>query len=136
MPFVPPGKGLDLPFVDLDELAARMGEPPWRAMLVGTGGLRVVLLRWPPGYATVPHVHPGAEETFLVLDGRAAFAIDGQPEREVGPGIFMLASRGVRHAIRVPEGAAVTLLASVAPNEDRPDETIELAEATSRGEGA
>ena len=128
MPFVPAGEGLDRSFVHLDDLAARMGDLPWRAMLVGTVGLRVVLLRWPPGYGTVPHVHPNAEETFLVLDGRAIFAIGDEPEREVGRGAFMLAPRGVLHAIRVPEGAPVTLLASVAPNEDRPDETIELAE--------
>ena len=129
MPFVPAGDGLDLPCVDLDELAGRMGEPPWRAMLVGTGGLRVVLLRWPPGHATVPHVHPGAEEIFVVLEGRAVFSIDGDPDREVGPGTFLFAPRGVVHAIRVPDGWTLTLLASVAPNEDRPEETVEPAGA-------
>jgi mannose-6-phosphate isomerase-like protein (cupin superfamily) len=129
MPFVPGGQGLDLPSVDLDELAGRMGEPPWRAMLVGTGGLRVVLLRWPGGYGTVPHVHPGAEEIFLVLAGRAVFAIGDEPEIDAGPGTFLFAPRGVLHAIRVPVGGELTLLASVAPNEDRPDETIEHPDA-------
>jgi mannose-6-phosphate isomerase-like protein (cupin superfamily) len=129
MPFVPDGHGPDLPSIELDDLALRMGEPPWRAMLVGTAGLRVVLLCWPPGYATVPHVHPGAEEIFLVMGGRAVFAIGDEPEQEVGPGTFLLAPRGVIHAIRVPDGEPLTLLASVAPNEDRPDETIEPAGA-------
>jgi quercetin dioxygenase-like cupin family protein len=62
-----------------------------------------------------------------VIRGHAFFAIGDEPEREVGPGEFMLAMRGVRHAIRVPERAPVMLLAAVAPNEDRPDETVELA---------
>lgn len=126
MPHVPAGDALDLPLLDLAELAAKAGPAPWREMLVGTGGLRVVLLRWPPGYATVPHVHPHAEEIFLVLEGRAVFAIGEEPELEAGPGSFLFARRGELHAIRVPEGGGdLTLLASVAPNEDRPDETIE-----------
>jgi mannose-6-phosphate isomerase-like protein (cupin superfamily) len=125
MPFVPAGQGLDLPSIDLDDLAARMGDPPWRAMLVGTGGTRVVLLRWPAGFATVPHVHPGAEEIFLVLAGRALFAIGDEPSIDAGPGTFLFAPRGVLHAIRVPDGETLTLLASVAPNEDRDDETVE-----------
>jgi len=55
------------------------------------------------------------------------FMIGDEPEREVGPGQFMLAMRGVRHAIRVPEGEPLLLVAAVAPNEDWPDETIEPA---------
>ncbi len=125
MPHVPSGAGLDLPSVDLAEVTAKAGPAPWREMLVGTDGLRVVLLRWPPGFATVPHVHPHAEEIFLVLEGRAVFAIGDAPELEAGPGTFLFAPRGVLHAIRVPAGDDLVLLASVAPNEDRPDETIE-----------
>jgi quercetin dioxygenase-like cupin family protein len=125
MPFVAAGDGLDRPFVDLDTLAAEMGPGPWRAPLVGTDGLRVVVVRWPPGYATVPHVHPHAEEIFLVLAGRADFTIGDGPERRVGPGVLMYAPRGSLHAIRVPDDGPLTLLASVAPNRDLPDETIE-----------
>ena len=126
MPYIAAGEGLDRPFSDLEALAQEMGPPPWRVALVGTPALRVVLLRWPPGYATVPHVHPNAEEIFVVLEGRAFFTINAEAEREVFPGGFMLAKRGIRHAIRVPSGEPLTLLASVAPNLDLPDETIEL----------
>jgi len=127
MPHVADGEALDRSFVDLDALAADLGPPPWRACLVGAPGLRVVLLHWPSGFATVPHVHPSAEETFRVVRGRAMFTIGAEPEREVGPGDFAFAGRGVRHAIRVPDGETLLLLASVAPNEDRADETIEPA---------
>lgn len=67
-----------------------------------------------------------AEEIFQVLRGRAAFTIGDDPEREVGQGKFLLARRGVPHAIRVPGGEWLLLLAAVAPNEDRADETIDL----------
>ena len=128
MPFVSDGEAFNHPYTDLDALAEELGPPPWRACLVGTAGMRVVLLCWPPGFATVPHLHPGGEETFQVMRGRALFAIGDEAEREVGPGSFLLAKRGVRHAIRVPDGGEpLLLLAAVAPNEDRPDETIEPA---------
>lgn len=125
MPYVAVGEALDRAFVDLESLAREMGPPSWRTCLVGTPGLRVILLRWPPGFATIPHLHPRAEEIFTVIEGRALFTLGDEPEREVGPGMFMLAARGVRHAIRVPEGEPLTLLAAVAPNEDWPEETIE-----------
>ncbi len=125
MPYVNDGSALDQPFTRLDTLAEAAGPGPWRIPLVGTDGLRVVLLRWLPGYATVPHVHPGAEEIFFVVSGRASFTVGDLPEREVGPGELVLARRGTNHAIRVPGPEPLVLLAAVAPNEDRPDETIE-----------
>ena len=127
MPYVRVGEAFDQPFLDLDALADRLGPPPWRACLVGTSALRVLLLHWPPWYSTIPHLHPGAEEVFRVVRGRALFTIGDEPEREVGPGAFLLARRWTRHAIRVPESWPLLLLAAVAPNEDRPDETIEPA---------
>jgi quercetin dioxygenase-like cupin family protein len=127
MPFVASGEALGRAFTDLESLAAEQGPPPWRVCLVGTPGLRVVLLCWPAGFATVPHRHPHAEETFEVVRGQAAFRMGDEPERIVGPGAFVLAARGVPHAIRVPDGEPLLLLAAVAPNEDRPDETVEPA---------
>jgi mannose-6-phosphate isomerase-like protein (cupin superfamily) len=127
MPFVAPGEAHDSPFIDLETLARARGPAPWRQCLVGTSGLRVLLLHWPAGFATVPHRHPAAEEVFYILQGRALFTIGDEPEREVGSGQFMLAMRGVRHAIRVGGNEPLTLMAVVAPNEDRPDETIEPA---------
>jgi quercetin dioxygenase-like cupin family protein len=126
MPHVTPLEGLNEAFLNLGALRKRSDAPPWRTALVGTPGLRVVLLNWPPGFATVPHLHPGAEEIFLVLDGQACFTIGERPERTVGPGELMLAQRGERHSIRVPErGPDLVLLAAVAPNQDVSNETIE-----------
>jgi mannose-6-phosphate isomerase-like protein (cupin superfamily) len=128
MPFVSTAEAMNVVSLDIDAIARESGDPPWRRCLVGTPGLRVVLLAWPPGYSTIPHVHPVAEEVFSIISGRARFTIGDEPECEVGPGSFLLAERGVSHAIRVPEGdVPLLLLAAVAPNEDRLDETIEPA---------
>lgn len=126
MPYVPSADALNEAFVDLAALRERMGPPPWRVALVGSPRLRVVLLRWPPGFATVAHHHPGADEIFLVVDGHAEFTIGDEPARTLGPGELALARRGERHAIRVPAGGSeLVLLAAVAPNEDLPDEAVE-----------
>ena len=128
MPFVSATEALNQVSVDLGALARESGEPPWRRCLVGTPGLRVVLLCWPPGFSSVRHVHPAAEEIFSIVSGRALFSIGDEPEREVGPGAFLLAQRGLRHVISVPsDGAPVLMLAAVAPNEDWAQETIEPA---------
>jgi len=110
----------------LDEIAARMGPPPWRVSLVASPALRVVLWSWPPAYVTIPHTHPRAEEVFHVLAGQATFAFAGEPDRTVGPGAILVARRGVEHAIRVGGDEAFVMLIVVAPNEDAPDETVEI----------
>jgi quercetin dioxygenase-like cupin family protein len=125
MPYVAEHEALHLPFTDLHAIAEERGEPPWRSCLVGTAGMRVVLLCWPPGFETVSHLHPYAEETFQVLRGRALFTVGDEPERMVAPGDFVLARQGVPHAIRVPDGEPLLLLAAVAPNEDRADEELD-----------
>jgi quercetin dioxygenase-like cupin family protein len=125
MPFVSVAEALNLPLQDLEALARDAGEMPWRIALVGTPGLRVTFHGWPPGFTTIPHRHPHAEEIFKVVSGRALFTIGDAPERDVGPGELVLALRGVRHLIRVGPGVPVIMLAVVAPNDDRPDETIE-----------
>jgi mannose-6-phosphate isomerase-like protein (cupin superfamily) len=127
MPHVAEGEAFNRPFLELDAIAGGLGAAPWRAMLVGTPAMRVVLLHWPAGYSTIPHCHPHAEEIFLVVSGRACFTIGDGLEREVGPGELMLAKRGELHMIRVPDGAPLMLLAAVGPNEAAPDETIEPA---------
>jgi quercetin dioxygenase-like cupin family protein len=48
-------------------------------------------MAWEPGFRTVPHVHPRAEEVFHVLEGRAAFRIGSGEDRIVGPGTILLA---------------------------------------------
>ena len=126
MPYVRDGEALDQPFTTFAAIAETKSAGSWRIPLVGTEGLRVVLLQWPAGFATIPHLHPAAEEIFIVIRGQASFTIGDLPERDVGPGELVLARRGVRHAIRVSGGEPLLLCAAVAPNEDRPDEVVEF----------
>ena len=126
MPYVAPSEALNLTAVELEELRSAQGPPPWRVALVGTRDTRWVLLCWPPGFVTIPHIHPRADETFYVLRGRALFRFAGEDgQRAIEPGTLLLAPRGVQHTIGVAGPEPLLLLASVTPNEDATDETIE-----------
>ena len=50
-----------------------------------------------PGRRAAPHSHPGMEERWTVLEGRAAFRIGDEPEREAGPGETVVAPAGTPH---------------------------------------
>ena len=49
-----------------------------------------------PGHRAAEHVHPGMEERWEVLEGRAAFRIEGD-ETVCGPGESVVAPPGVPH---------------------------------------
>jgi quercetin dioxygenase-like cupin family protein len=128
MPFVHPSDALNVPAIDTAALAAEVGPGTWRRALVADDATRWVLLAWEPGFATVPHRHPRASEVFLVLEGRLGLRLGNAPQIEAGPGTVLLAQRDEIHALRTIGEERLLLIASVAPNEDRPDETIEMPE--------
>jgi quercetin dioxygenase-like cupin family protein len=127
MPYDAPGTGLDLPFVDMAELESRKGSAPWRCPLVATPSIRIVLLCMTPGTRTIPHFHPRAVEAFQVVRGLVGLTVGDDPEYEVGPGSVVYAARGVTHAIRIPGPDSAVLMCIVSPNEDEPDEQVDVA---------
>jgi quercetin dioxygenase-like cupin family protein len=126
MPYVGPAEAPNCFALDVDALRRELGPPPWRKPLVGSPNTRWVIIGLPPGYMTIPHRHPRAEETFYILEGEAVFRFGGEDhDRRVGPGTLLLAPRNVMHTIGVPGRESMIFICSVTPNEDAPDETIE-----------
>jgi quercetin dioxygenase-like cupin family protein len=125
MPYDRPGTGLDLPTVDLSSLIAERGEPPWRLAVVAGAPARVVLLGMTPGTVTIPHYHPRASELFQVVKGVVGLTV-GDEEHLAVPGSLVYAPCGVRHQIRVPGPDPAVLMCVVAPNEDAPDEQVDV----------
>ena len=71
---------------------------------------------WPrPGRRALPHAHPGMEERWTVLEGRAAFAIGGDPEREAGPGETVVAAPGAVHEAWNPADAPARVRIEMRP---------------------
>jgi quercetin dioxygenase-like cupin family protein len=55
------------------------------------------------GAWTVPHLHRGMEESFLVLDGEFTFTV-GEEQIPAGPGTYILVPRGTSHMITAAAG--------------------------------
>jgi quercetin dioxygenase-like cupin family protein len=126
MPYDPPESGLNLPSVSFTELEARLGAAPWRSSLVASPSVRMVALCMTAGTQTIPHFHPRAVEAFQVLRGVVGLTIGDEPEYLAQPGSLLLARRGVVHGIRVPGPESAVLLCTVTPNEDAPDEQVDV----------
>jgi hypothetical protein len=60
------------------------------------------------GKATPLHRHPGADETFYMLEGEIVLHIDGQQQRLTAGGIAII-PRGVPHAFMVTSAQAQML---------------------------
>src|SRR5262249_41242215 len=67
------------------------------------------------GQEQTAHAHADADKVYFVLDGIGAFCI-GEQERTAGSGHTVWAPAGVRHAVRNPGPARLTLLVFMAPN--------------------
>ena len=66
----------------------------------GGGAFSVIESRDPSGFAAAPHIHHQAIEALYVLDGDYIFE-GAEGETPVGPGGFVLVSKGIRHAYRL-----------------------------------
>ena len=93
MPFVVPGEAFDLAYLDIERLALEAGPPPGCLCLVGTPGLRAVLICWPPGYGhrarrLRPHRAHHDDHTGLItmLEDMAAFRVADATTKE-GPAV-------------------------------------------------
>ena len=67
-----------------------------------------------PGHRAAEHIHPNMEERFQVLEGRAAFAVDGI-EVVATPGEVVVARPGSRHLAWNPTDAPVRLKIEMRP---------------------
>lgn len=67
-----------------------------------------------PGHRAAEHIHPRMEERFEVLEGRAAFRIDGV-EIQAAAGSVVVAPPGRRHLAWNPTDAPVRLRIEMRP---------------------
>ncbi len=86
------------------------------AFVSETPELLVLESHWTrPGHRAAEHVHPGMEERWRVLGGRAAFRIGGGDVIEAGPGEEVVAPAGVPHVAWNPTEEPVRLRIEMRP---------------------
>jgi quercetin dioxygenase-like cupin family protein len=122
MPFVSPADAANarLTNVPIDGPATAGFE---RLPLVASSSVRLVLIEMPAGFATIPHRHPGATESFFVLSGSGRFVIGDSGPIPVAAGDLLHAQVDEVHGIEAGD-AGLRFIACVGPNEDRPDEEV------------
>ena len=75
----------------------------------------IMLTTWTrPGHRATEHIHPNMEEQFEVLEGRAAFVVDGV-EVTATAGEIVIARPGSRHLAWNPTDASVRLKIEMRP---------------------
>jgi quercetin dioxygenase-like cupin family protein len=83
--------------------------------LLETPELLRMEVTWPnPGARAIRHAHPGMEERWEVLEGRAAFEVDGVTI-ESGPGSWVIAPMGRPHLAWNPTNEPVRLHIEMRP---------------------
>jgi quercetin dioxygenase-like cupin family protein len=83
----------------------------WKATEAETGGAFLLFEdALDLGKVTPLHIHPGADETFYMLDGEIALHIDGE-RRQLAAGGMAVIPRGIPHAFMVtsPEARMLCL---------------------------
>ena len=126
MPYVSVDEALNALVLDLGEVERGLRPGGRRSPLVGSGALRIVLIRLRPGEEPHrPHRHPRADEVMIVLEGRGMFTVGDEAGFVAGPRSLVYVPSGIVHRIQVPGPEALVVLSVVAPNEDAPDESVE-----------
>ena len=77
------------------------------------GALSVVVSTVTSADLTPPHTHEREDETFVVLEGRCIFTVDGR-SHDAGAGDLVFAPRGLPHSVRVV-GRQARLLTVLTP---------------------
>ncbi len=131
MPFVAAADAPNARRINVPIDARPSGDGFERFPLVASPSVRLVLIELAAGFRTVPHRHPGATESFYVLSGSGTFRIGDSGPIAVAPGDLLHALVDEVHAIEAGD-AGLRFIACVGPNEDRPDEAIDVVEADAR----
>ncbi len=132
MPYLDPSAAFNRKLVRVAVEPLAPDEPWSRVPLLATPSMRLVQLSMPGGDRTIPHFHPRAAEFFFVLTGTVEFYLDDDPPIAATSGDLVYAAQRVVHGINAgPSG--VRFLAGVGPNEDAPDEQVEVIQPSNPG---
>jgi mannose-6-phosphate isomerase-like protein (cupin superfamily) len=127
VPYVSVDEALNATVVDPGETAGMSRPGAQRLPLVASEDLRIVLLRMNAGEEPHrPHCHPRADEVMIIVEGRGLFTVGDEPDFVAGPRSLVFVPRGVVHRIRIPGPEPMVWLSVVSPNEDAPDESVEV----------
>jgi len=118
-----------------DERAGRESTPCAPRRWPAGGRYAVLELNEAPGYRTPPHVHPGMDESFYVLEGTLELEVGGTTHT-LAAGSYVHIPRGTPHAQGSADDLPVKLLTTFTPGgfEAFFLDRVELARTVRRGD--
>ena len=84
----------------LDELKARMGDPPWSVRIVYTDTMSGVIISQNPGQGNRWHYHPDSDEWWVMLEGEMEWNIEGMDSLIAKKGDVVFVPRRTKHMMR------------------------------------
>ena len=110
----------------------------YQALAAETGGGLTLFENFlQPGTGAPPHTHAHEDESFYILEGEVTFEIEGRNlPLKLGPGSFVFAPRGGRHAFRNEGNTAARMLVLVLPGTGLEQMFTAFDKAVARSGGA
>ena len=103
---------------DIASFAVFRPDKMGKADLISTSRLFVGINSFEPGQQHAPHVHPGQDKAYLILEGEGE-AILGEMVRPVGPGDLVFAEADEPHGLRNPGPHRLVAAVFMAPPPSR-----------------
>jgi oxalate decarboxylase/phosphoglucose isomerase-like protein (cupin superfamily) len=116
MAYVEPSTAANRSVDTLKDIRERNGPGSWRVPVAASARARVLLYQWLPGTASEGHIHPDADELFVVHEGRASFELDAGETVEASNGTVVYVAAGHWHAVRAIGEQPLVMMIVVSPN--------------------
>ena len=87
----------------------------YREVIYDARNHEIHLWRIIPAGWIYPHIHPGSDDIWYIIEGNGEYYLTAKEKREVGPGDMMLASPGEIHGIFNPGPDDMVILSVLAP---------------------
>ena len=116
MAYVEPSTAANRSVDTVAEIRSRNGPGSWRVPVAASPRNRVLLYQWQPGTSSDAHIHPEADEMFVVHEGQARFELGDGQIVDAQSGSIVYVPAGQRHSLRATGESALVMMIVVSPN--------------------
>jgi quercetin dioxygenase-like cupin family protein len=115
MTYVEPSTAGNRSVDTLQDIRTRHGPGNWRVPVAASPRSRVLLYQWSPGTASEAHIHPDADELFVIHEGQATFQL-GRGGVDGAAGSIIYVPAGERHSLQATGDRRLLMMIVVSPN--------------------
>jgi mannose-6-phosphate isomerase-like protein (cupin superfamily) len=116
MAYVEPSTAQNRSFDTLAEIRQRNGPGNWRVPVAASSRNRVLLYQWTPGTSSDAHIHPEADELFVLHEGEARFELGDGKIVDAKGGSIVYVPAGELHSLRATGERPLLMMIVVSPN--------------------